>query len=386
MAWAAGLAAGNASPELLARAIAGAEERLGAAPDLLLLFTTVPALLAQAGKLLARIPVAAGCAPRALWLPGRGWVQAPAAVALAARLPGAKVHPCHFRAGILAGPDDPPQAWRRALGLGRTSPAGLLLLATPESAHLAPLLPGLATALPGLPCLGAVVGPGRAGPKAGHLFLGGPVAGVDAIGLTFEGALEVEVISFPSCRPLGPARRVTSLQGQELGTLEDLPAAAALRKDAGPGADQLAHGLEVLVEVGSQPPDPAGDLPLPLVRTAVLVGGRVRVLAPEDVRTGQWVRFCRADPSRGAARAAAALEALAPPGPEAGALILSGQGPEPGAQGPDPVEILQAGLGAIPVASLLTPGQIASVPGHGPRLLGQSVVVTRFRPAAPEGS
>ena len=377
MTWATGLATGRASLELLSRALAGAEERLGEAPDLLLLFTTVPGLLSQAGKLpgLGRIRIVAGCAPRALWCPGRGWVQAPIAMALAAHLPGVKIHPCHFRAGVLAGPDDPPQAWRRALGLGRTSPAGLLLLATRESAHLAPLLPGLTMALPGLPCLGAVAGTDRARPAIGELFLTGAIPAVDAIGLTFEGNLNVEVTSIGSWSPLGPARRVTSLQGPELGTLEGLPAAEALRQDAGPGADQLARGLDVLVEVGSQPPDASGNLPLPLVRTALLVGGRMRILAPEETRIGQWVRFCRADPAQGARRAREVLEALSPPQPGEGCLVLSGQAPGPSPAGIDPVEILLQGLGNTPAAALLTTGQIASVPPLGPRLLGQSLVL-----------
>jgi len=173
--------------------------------------------------------------------------------------------------------------------------------------------------------------------------------------------------------PLGPAHKVTSLQGEYLEGLDGRPAGEILAREAGKAPPLRLSPL--LAEVSSLPPDPWGGLSCGEARMVIRAGGRIRILTPGGVRKGQWIRFCLPAPEE-AARQAAALS-LSPPGgnPAEGCALLFACPSPPSENTRDPARILAERLQDRPFLGARSWAQVAALPGCGPLLLGQTQVL-----------
>ncbi len=376
MTWAFGFGTGGTFREALERAALQAVEALEDDPDLLLFFSTCPlpkrAFPFPAGP--ASRPGAtllAGARAHQVWKPGTGWTRAPAVGLLAGSFPFPCVQALRFRPKVLPSPDGDPRTWRRVLGFQGPPPAALLLLAGLRSFHLAPLLPGLQAALPRTTLAGGVLGPEGPGNKTGSVFLESILPREEALGLALDPPTSMEVLSLPAFRPLGPPHKVTAMAGEEVGELEGRPAWEVLREEH----RETSGETSLLAEVSSHPPREDGALPCAEARMVLRVGKRVRILTPGGLREGQWVRLCLPDPEA-AWKKVQALPSFSWKGD--GCAILFACPTSCRDPSRDPAAALAERMGGIPFLGARSWAQIAAVPGCGPLLLGQSLVLCRI--------
>ncbi len=388
MAWAGGFGKGRSFREALERAAFQAREALREEPDLLLFFSTGP--FSWKGPLFPPPrpspgrggPLLAGARAHQVWKPRTGWTRAPAVSLLAASFPFPRVQALRFRPGVLPSPDLEPRAWRRALGFQDPLPSALLLFAGPKASHMAPLLPGLQSALPGTSIAGGVLGSTGEEKGKGSVFLEGPLPPGEAMGLALDPPLSMEVISLPGFRPLGPPHLVTSIEGEDLKELDGRPAWQILQGESRgcrPGRED-----PLLAEVSSRPPSPEGALLCGEARLVLRAGRRVRIMTPGGVRKGQWVRFCLPDP--GTAREKARSLTFSPPPRRQGGCALLFACPAPSRPlSDDPAWALAENLGDTPFLGARSWAQIAAPRGCGPLLLGQTLVLCLFREESGDG-
>ncbi|HHI68478.1 MAG TPA: hypothetical protein ENJ97_04040, partial [Planctomycetes bacterium] len=386
MVWAVGFGAGGTFREALERAVSQAGKALGDDPDLLLFFATRPIPkkeipLMRRGAGLPGAPVLAGGRVHQVWKPGAGWTRVPAVALLAGSFPFPCVQALRFRPEVLPSPDGDPLAWRRTLGFQGPPPAALLLLAGLKAYHLAPLLPGLQAALPGTTLAGGVLGPGGARSGTGSVFLENLLPPEEALGLALDPPVSMEVLSLSAYRPLGPPHLVGSMAGEEVKELDGKPAWEILRAER--PDNQSPGNSSLLAEVSSHPPGEDGSLPCGVARVVVHVGKRVRILTPGGLREGQWIRFCLPEPE-GAWEKIRALPPFPREGEGCALLIACPTSCRDSSR--DPAWALAERLGGIPFLGVRSWAQIAALPGCGPLLLGQSLVLCRFREDASHSS
>jgi small ligand-binding sensory domain FIST len=334
----------------------------GAPPDLLCLFASAhheAAWLELAERMRRELPGALllGCSARSVLGAGRELEERPGLAALAAALPGVRLHPFQLGPGALPalpGPDD----------------SHALLLVDPFRADLEAWIPALDARFPRGRIVGGIAS-GAQQPGGNVLFLGERTARAGAVGVALSGDVAVETVVAQGCRPVGPPLFVTGarenvlyeLDGQRpLDVLQRIFAAASPAEQR-LFAGSLFLGIELTAEqsrfesgdflirnlVGSDPNTGA------LHVAALLEGHRV---VQFHVRDGA---AAAEDLERRLARSGAAAAKDA-----AGALLFSCLGRGEGLFGePDhDSSAFARALGPVPLAGFFCNGELGPIEGR----------------------
>ena len=144
----------------------------------------------------------------------------PALSVLLLRLPDAILHPFAIDTTAMPDLDGPAEAWRVALGLTATPPAGgsdpasMLLLVDPTCGAINDLISGLDYALPHTFKVGGIAGQHSA-PHGSLLYSSGEAGAsvrTGAVGCLISGAWRLDPLVAQGCRPIGPIFEVEQAQ------------------------------------------------------------------------------------------------------------------------------------------------------------------------------
>lgn len=366
-------------------AVQAVRRRLGGrAPDAALVVATAAWGTAALADLVAAVADEAGCQTLAggsvdALLAGEGWVAHRPALAVLGLV---DVDAIAIHAEGLAG-DEARAGPEFAAALAGPCGSGDLLVVFADGLSLAPapLLDGLAGALPGLPIIGVGASEPVGGPP--RVWADGESASAACAGLLVRAAQPPALAVTQGCRVIGPVLEVTRSRGHWVTGLDGRPALEALtgaRPDGAlPGRDAVAPRLIGLLE-GDDP----GDLRQPpLIRRVVGTDEARRAFAlPECVRPGTRLVVLELDPEAAGRdverRLAAAVSARGENDPTAFGLHLTCR-----AAGDLLLEgavrncALAHVLGGAPLLGMAAAYQIApgGPPSHPPRLHTYSGVV-----------
>jgi small ligand-binding sensory domain FIST len=295
-----------------------------------------------------------GCTARSVLGAGRELEEAPGVAALAASLPGARVHPFVLGAGAppdLPGPED----------------AHVLLLVDPFAADVDAWLPALDARFPRGAKLGGVAS-GAAAPGANRLFLGDSAVSGGAAGVVLAGDVDVATVVAQGCRPVGPPLFVTGARENVITELDGGRPLDVLQRvfDAASPAEQrlfrgsLFLGLEMRAE---QSRYESGDFLIRNLLGSDPTSGALHVAA--NLEGHRVVQFHLRDGAAAAEDLAHRLARTPAPG-AAGALLFSCLGRGRGLFGEpdhDSRAFAQA-LGPLQLAGFFCNGEIGPVEGR----------------------
>lgn len=148
--------------------------------------------------------------------------------ALAASLPGVKLHAFHLDAGGLPPWDAPAERWQKLVGVPPEVGPHFLLMPDPFTCDVEHLLRGLDLAYPAATKVGGNASGGTY-PGSHALFCGGEVHQVGVVGLAMWGDIAVDAVVAQGCRPIGQPMLVTSCHGTIVRELNSEPPVQVLR-------------------------------------------------------------------------------------------------------------------------------------------------------------
>ena len=338
----------------------------GATPDLLLVFVHGAPEPAAAAALRAMAVAGAraslGVTAHGVIGDGRGVEREPSVAVFAAALPGVPLETFRLEArqegeGVAVS-GTPTAAVAAGAEVG-------ILLAEPFSFPIAGYLERTAELLPGLPLMGGMASAGGA-PGENRLVVDGEVVEGGAVGVLLGRGAGVRTVVSQGCRPIGPPMVVTAAQGNLLQGLAGEPAFARLGAivTALPPEEQeqVTTGLHLGVAMDEYADEHGrGDF---LVRGVLGVDPEEGAVAVgEVVEVGRTVRFQVRD-AAGAGEDLAALVSELPPVRGAVLFSCNGRGRTMFPDAGHDVGVLQAGLGAVPVAGFFAGGEIGPVGGR----------------------
>jgi small ligand-binding sensory domain FIST len=171
----------------------------------------------------------------------------PALTVIAARLPGVRVDP------FVIVNDGWDEAFEDPLAFARAAPGVataelVVMMGDPFSLDIERVLAAFNRHAPRTRIVGGMASAGVR-PGANALVLNDWSASEGGLGLAFHGALRADVVVSQGCRPIGPALRVTAVDGHVILELDGQPALERAEQvlTALPGAERerLRHGLYV---------------------------------------------------------------------------------------------------------------------------------------------
>ena len=365
----------------------------GAAPDLLLAFTTMH-YVSQRDEIVPalrrRFPraVIIGCTGAGVIGAGQEVEDGSAFSLTAAHLPGVAVNPFHLDKDTMPSPDAPPDAWTRLTGVVPEAEPHFILLPDPFSIDGEELLAGLDFAFPGSAKIGGLAS-GAQRPIVKALYADeGALAG-GAVGVALSGNVVMDTIVAQGCRPVGRALRVTSAERNILAELDGEPALQVLQETfaaMAPDEQRLAQrnlfiGLAPAAGVDAEDP---GEY---LIRNLLGADPDRGLLAVGALPSeGQVVRFHVRDAQTSADDLRALLRGYARQGGALGALLFSCTGRGRGLYGEPGHDsgVFRDEVGAAPVGGFFCNGEIGPV-GGTTYLHGYTSSFGIFRPRAGMG-
>ena len=307
----------------------------------------------------------------------------PGMAVMALRFPGARIRAFAFDYN-----DGPPDVWTRDLVRSRLRPSspprGVLLFADPFTAGSDVLPARIASGLPPeTPVLGGLAS-GASQPGANVLVANDTVTNSGAVGLLFEGDIEMETLLSHGCRPVGTPMIVTDVDGPSLRGLGGTRAVEAVQTQARtlPNADRISFAERPLIGVVTDPTKPRFGRSDFLVRTVAAANERRgSLLLNGPVRRGSTVHLLVRDSQTASEDLAMSLDlASMDPRPPAASVVVTctARGSDLfGDPGHDAREI-QRRLGNPPQAGFMATAEIAPVNGV-PRLHALGVAAALFR-------
>jgi small ligand-binding sensory domain FIST len=306
-----------------------------------------------------------------------------AIAAIAASLPGVKLHPFHLPQDDVPDSESASEFWTGHLGLEPGTTPHFLLLPDPFSCDVKRLISGLDHAFPAGTKVGGLAS-GAQAPGENTLFVGGQLHRNGAVGVALTGNVEVETIVAQGCRPIGHPMFITGCNGPfitELDGRKPLEVLQELHETLSPDDQELFRfslflGLVMRahqVEYGH------GDF---LIRNLAGIepeSGAVAVGA--EVEANQVVQFHLRDAATSTDDLRAHLEACDLRTPPNGALLFSclGRGENLyGEPGHDSAAFLSR-FGEVPLAGFFCNGEIGPIQGET-YLHGYTSVFAMFRP------
>lgn len=260
--------------------------------------------------------------------------------------------------------------------------SAIVLLADVSRLPLEATLQAFEEHQPGVPVIGGV--PSLVPPDGRPLLRGSGTSDAAGIGIRFEGVEVLPLVS-QGARPIGPELTVTAGEGAVIRELAGRPAIDVLRDtvDALDDDDreQIRHGLLLgLVVHPGQPDYGTGDFIVRGLAGADPDTGAVVVGAPVSV--GQVARLHVRDPATATSdlEDALALHRVATgSGEVAGALVFTcnGRGREMFGRDDHDAEVIQRELGPVPMAGMISAGEIGPVGGR-PFVHGFTATVAVF--------
>ncbi|MDG2020923.1 MAG: FIST N-terminal domain-containing protein [Phycisphaerales bacterium] len=328
-------------------------------------------------------PASVGFTARSVMAGPEEFESGPSMVAMAIGGPRLRIRSFHFDHR-----DGPPEAWSRELVRSRlrpmSPPRGLLVFADPFTAGSDALPARLAATLPaGVPISGGLLsGASQAG--ANVLVADDAVSMSGAVGLIFEGDIELEPIVAHGCRGVGESLIVTGADGSSITSLGGRPAAEVLEEVLGSlsGADRTALARTPLIGIAADAAKPIkgrGDFLIRPIGTVDRASGNL--LLSGGAPRGSTVRFQVRDAAIAAEDLGMSLDlAVLDHRPAAGVILSSSAGRGSslfGSPGHDAGRIHER-LADPPLLGFVAAAEIASIGGR-PRLagLGLSAVVLR---------
>ncbi|MEB3317720.1 MAG: FIST N-terminal domain-containing protein [Cyanobacteriota bacterium] len=307
----------------------------------------------------------------------------PALSVLLLRLPDAILHPFAIDTTALPDLDGPAEAWRVALGLSATLPAGgsdpasMLLLVDPTCGAINDLISGLDYALPHTFKVGGIAGQHSA-PHGSLLYRSGDDGAsvrAGAVGCLISGAWRLDPLVAQGCRPIGPvfeveqAQRNVVIQVSRGGDSPRSPVEALqlILSELSPmEREQVKHSLflgvdrsEVLLTTAEAPPAAF------LVRNLIGVDPRNGAVAvAERMRVGQKVQFQLRDAKASRQDARQLLRRQSDAGvPPMAALLFACLGRGEGLYGEadGDVKLCREVFATVPIAGVFCNGEIGPV-------------------------
>ncbi|MFN9645426.1 MAG: FIST N-terminal domain-containing protein [Cyanobacteriota bacterium] len=307
----------------------------------------------------------------------------PALSVLLLRLPDAILQPFALDTTALPDLDGPAEAWRVALGLPATPPAGendpasMLLLVDPTCGAINDVISGLDYALPQTLKVGGIAGQHSA-PHGSLLYSGGEAGAsvrAGAVGCLISGAWRLDPLVAQGCRPIGPvfeveqAQRNVVIQVSRGGDVPRSPVEALqlILSELSPlEREQVKHSLFLGVDrsemvLSSDGPPPAAFL----VRNLIGVDPRNGAVAvAERMRVGQRVQFQLrdAEASRQDARLLLRRQSLEGTQPMAALLFAClGRGEGLYGEADGDVKLCREVFASVPIAGVFCNGEIGPV-------------------------
>lgn len=353
-------------------------ERIGAEPDLAVIFLT-EAHVGAAGHIARTVqellaPKAfIGTSASAVLGGGQGIENRPGLVLWAARTRHA-VRPFALRATVDG--DDV-----RLTGLDPSDLDGaptMLLLADPFSFPAQDFLDGMTRGHPGVAVVGGLASAARS-PGGNVMVLGGEIQRSGAVGVLLDAAESVEPVVSQGCRPIGAPFTVTRASGNLVEEIAGRPALERLRQIVAELDDTdralVATGLHVGIVADEHRYDfGRGDFLIRGVLGADQSGGAIAV--SDIVEVGTTIQFQVRDP----ATAGDDLRLLLLGHPSDAALVFTCNGRGTSMFG-DPhhdAQIVEDHLGHAPIAGMFCAGEFGPV-GRRNALHGFTAAVALFR-------
>jgi small ligand-binding sensory domain FIST len=339
-------------------------EKVGAAPDLAMLFVTADhtgALedVARAVRGLLQPRVFVGTTANAVVGGARGVEDTPGMSLFAARLPG-QVTPVRLTGR------QTPDGWEID-GLDDDAGRGartLVLLADPFSFPVDALLSDLRAARPGLGVVGGLASAAR-GPGGNRLVLDGRLVNHGAVGVLLDDAITPEVVVSQGCRPIGQPFIVTKAERSmilELGGRPALDRLVEIIDGLSPDERALAaRGLHCGIVVDEHKAVfERGDF---LIRGVLGADRDAKAVAiGDEVPVGATIQF----QVRDADTAGEDLASLLSGHPADGALLFTcnGRGTAMFGDADHDAAIVQDVVGPLPVAGMFCAGELGPVGGR----------------------
>lgn len=309
---------------------------------------------------------------------------------LAAKMPGAWMHPFRYDDLPRIAEDDDPTGMREAIvGEGREGePAAMFLLADPFSTPMVKLIPAINAALPGVPLIGGMASGGAAAGD-NRLLLGGEVTSEGAVGVAIGGDLRVDCTVSQGCRPVGQPWVITKAKHnliQSIGGRAVLDVIQETAEQADPEDQELLqHGLFV-GRVINEYKDRFGRGDF-LIRNIVGADQETGYIAVSDlVKVGETIQFHVRDRRTAEQDLRLLLQSQKLHGEPAGALLCTCNGrglnifEEPNVES----SIIRGELGeSLPLAGFFAAGEIGPVGGSN-FLHGFTASLAVFRPQEQE--
>jgi small ligand-binding sensory domain FIST len=231
MRWASEVSVEPALDAALGAAARAVGARLGAAPDLVVLFVAeqhrahfdrVPE------RVSATFPSALliGCSAGGVIGGGREVEHAAAVSLTAAVLPDVTLAPFHVESNMRPGVPE-QAAWEAVIGVASEREPQFILLPDPFTFDAERLLRDLDGAYPRSRKIGGLASGGHQ-PGSNALFLGGEVFRAGLVGVALSGNIEVDTIVAQGCRPIGQPMFITRCQDHVLFELDGQPAVHVL--------------------------------------------------------------------------------------------------------------------------------------------------------------
>lgn len=343
----------------------------------------------------ARFPGALllGCSAAGVIGDGQEIEDRPALSLIAGHLPGVRATGFHVAPDDLPTPDDPPDAWKRLVGVAAEDQPHFLLLMDPFSAPGRELLAGLDFAFPAAGKVGGLASGGRR-PGSHALFLGDRTYREGAVGVALSGDIAVDTLVAQGCRAIGEPKVITKCRQHLLLELDGEPPLAYLRElypRLDPRDQELVHtnlflGIAVDPLLAASDVDPSDFL----IRNLIGVDQERGILAiGEYLREGQLVQFHVRDAETSAEDLQRQLSRYAGSsggGSPAGALLFqcNGRGFHLYGKPNHDAALFQSRIGSVPLGGFFCNGEIGPV-GRTTYLHGYTSSFALFRGPARSG-
>jgi small ligand-binding sensory domain FIST len=302
--------------------------------------------------------------------------DAPALAVLAAQLPGVDVDATLVADADLPNADAPPDGWRRLLPANAGSAAALLVFAEPFHGDLRSLLAGLDFAFPLLPKLGGIAS-GSRHPDGNCLFLGRTTHHRGALLVTLRGALQVDRIIAPGCRPFGRVGRISQAQGNRLLRIDGQPARQFISeqlRSLQPAEREVAAASPLFLGLAGDPFAVTAPQPDDFVlRNIVGMTEAGEMVVTDHLALGRQLQLHMRDPQHGEADLRQRLAQAAAAG-SAGALMFRCLG-----RTENDRAVFAATAEAVPLIGCHCNGEIGAAAGTT-QLLGFTASIALLRP------
>lgn len=389
MQWVSELSCTASFVDALAEAAAGLRSRLdGSTPDVVFAFASphhaehyrqIPEAVAEA----TGGATVFGCSGGGIIGGGREIERASALALVGAVLPGVELRPFALARDELPPVDADAETWHRRSEIEPGELAALLLAVDPFTCDIAPLLPSLDRAYPGVVKIGGLASGGTQ-PGQTALFAAGHAWPGGMVGLALTGNVVVDTLVAQGCRPVGTPMFVTRNDGNVILELDGRSAARVLQElyEASDEHERELMRKALFVGLATEPDREVyrpGDF---LVRNILGLDGRTGALAlAASVHKNGVVQFHVRDAEASAHDLAAHLEGYVARGNRpAGGLLFSCLGRGVGLYGQPnhDLDALREHLGEVPTGGFFGNGEIGPVGGHT-HLHGYTSSIALFR-------